>query len=106
MPGANIILDARWSAAVRSTPVELIRPDSLPPLPVSSVEEDLHILVGREMSLERLPEIWLVSRHDYQSSNHPDRACIRRLVFNWHMSSSGPNGIRAIRAEGTLPFLK
>jgi hypothetical protein len=86
-PVGDITLDAPRTAPVRSTPVLLIRLDPLPPLPLASVQEDLHILVCREMSRQRLPKIWLVSRHDYQGSNYLCRLCFRRPAFDCHMPS-------------------
>jgi hypothetical protein len=57
LPTADIIFGARRAAAVRSTPVLLIRLEPLTPLPLASVQEDLHILACREMSRQRLPKI-------------------------------------------------
>jgi len=87
-PVGDITLDAPRTAPVRSTPVLPIRLDPLPPLPLASVQEDLHILVCREMSRQGLPKIWLVLRHDYQGSNYLCRLCFRRPAFDCHSGNS------------------
>jgi hypothetical protein len=70
---AYISLDALRAAPVGPTPVWLIRLILLLPRFFAPIEVDPDCLVRGKATGQRLPKLGLVSRHDYQRSNHPAR---------------------------------
>ncbi|MFI5341461.1 MAG: hypothetical protein ACHQ7N_16690 [Candidatus Methylomirabilales bacterium] len=76
-------VDVRRLAAIRASLLLLHRLDSLPPLTLSPVYDDLYVLVGHEESPERPPQIKWVSCQDHLASNSiRSGLCVRWRAVN------------------------
>ena len=64
----EIIVDAWLTATVGPTTLRLLRLDPLPPVSTPPIQDDMDLLF-REISLQMMPKVRLVSRYDEQASN-------------------------------------
>ncbi len=75
-PVAEIIVGAWWTTAVGSTPVRLVPLGVVPPpLPLPSVQENLDLLVPREIPRQIGTDLRLVSRDDDQVAISVSHGC-------------------------------
>lgn len=98
---AEIIVDAHRASAIGLTPLWLVRLNTLPPLPLPPVQEDLDLCVAREIPGQIITEVRLVSRNDEQISNLlPRRRWFERRDFNSHTLPSGASQLFSREGPG------
>ena len=99
-PLPDIMLRARGVAAIRPSPIQFKYLDPPAPLPVPSIEEDLHPRIAGKFSCQHVAKLSLIPGHDDQRMDLPGRRgfIARRLPEATHGTTGEFNHLPLVSA--------